>query len=376
MPKILFLTTSHRYDDDRIFYHQAKSLQKEGFEVKICSLSSDNNSIEGGIEIEAHSVLGESTSTKLRVFREVIERFSPDLILASEPLAIFAAYRFRMSREVSVIYDITEWYPSMRMLSPYPLVFRFLQGIKFFLIQCFAGFLSTAFIFGEDTKKFPLAYLFPFKKRIILPYYPDKEYVNFSLKPLKHNRVTLCYTGVFSKEKGVGHFFNAVEHLKNKRKDLEIRILLIGSSRKKEDEAYFKSLLKKHQWIDIEILKPVPFYDFSRSYQDADILFDLRDGNFENNHCLPIKLFYYMASGKPVVYTNLKAIRLHLNVLEFGFLVDPESPESIAEAILNYVDHPELYNKHAKTARNLYELYYSWDVIKTRFIGFVKTFVK
>ena len=31
--KILFLTTAHHFNDDRIFYHQAKELKNKGFDV-------------------------------------------------------------------------------------------------------------------------------------------------------------------------------------------------------------------------------------------------------------------------------------------------------------------------------------------------------
>lgn len=374
MPKILFLTTSHRYYDDRIFYHQAIALRNEGFEVKVCSLSSEYNGDKDGVMIDSFSILEKSTQQKMKVFQGVISRFSPDVIIASEPLAVIAAHRYK-SKNCKIIYDITEWYPSMRMLSPYPFGIRLLQGIKFFLIQVYAGWASTGFIFGENTKKFPLAYLFSFKKKIILPYYPDEKYISPEIHQLKKNSITLCYTGVFSKEKGIGNFFEAIEKLKNKRENLEVHILLIGSSRKKEDEAYFQGLLQKYQWKHIEIRKPVSFENFSKSYQEADICFDLREKNFENEHCLPIKIFYYIASGKPVIYTDLKATKLHLQVSEFGFLVTPKDSDRIAEVIFRYIDEPNLYHQHAVNARHQYLTKYTWNSIKQSFTGFVKSFI-
>ncbi|WP_261510287.1 glycosyltransferase [Chryseobacterium paludis] len=372
MPKILFLTTAHKYNDDRIFYHQAKELKGIGYDVKICSLSSDYRGIIDGIEIESYSILDQNTTKKIKVFERVCDNFQPDCIIGSEPLAILASKKIKEERNISVIYDITEWYPSKRMVEKFPFFLKGIHATKFFLIQLYVGWISTHFIFGENTKKFPLAYVFPWKKRIILPYFPNDIYIHKNIKQLEPNKITLCYTGQISKEKGIENFFKASDRLRKMRPDLEISILIIGSSRKERDEKYFTYLLSKYKWEHIKIEKPASFETFTQAYSDADICFDLREMSYENHHCLPIKIFYYAASGKPVVYTDLKATREHVDVSKFGFLVDPEDSYSIANAIVNYIDNPQLYSQHAQNARREYEKKYNWNMIKDLFTNFIK----
>ncbi|GAA5099250.1 hypothetical protein GCM10023210_36450 [Chryseobacterium ginsengisoli] len=372
MSKILFLTTAHRYDDDRIFYHQAKALQKEGNKVKICSLSSEFQGNIEGIEIESYSVLEKSTEEKTKVFERVCDSFQPDSIICSEPLAVIAAKKFKKKKKISIVYDITEWYPSMRMVENFSFPLNIIHAFKFFLIQLYVGFISTHYIFGENTKKFPLAYFFPFKKSIVLPYYPDNIYIHQNIKILEPNKITLCYTGQFSEEKGIGNFFAAIDSLRKKKPELEISILLIGGARKEKDEKYFSELIKKYQFENIKIGRSTSFETFTEAYADADICFDLRALNYENHHCLPIKIFYYAASGKPVIYTDLKATREHVDVSKFGFLVDPENSDLIANNILQYIENPELYSGHAKNARLEYEQKYNWNVIKDSFVNFIK----
>jgi len=339
--------------------------------VKICSLSADCQGIIDGIKIESYPILDQSSKQKEETFLKVCNGFHPDSIICSEPLAVIAAGKYKKQNQASVIYDVTEWYPSFRMLEPYSFLMKFVHAIKFFLIQLYAGFLSTDFIFGEETKKFPLAYFFPFKKNIILPYYPDEKYIFENIKMLEPNKINLCYTGVFSEEKGVGNFFAAVDALEKKRPELKIGITLIGGSRKKKDEIYFSELLKKYNKENIKISKPISFEEFTKSYADADICFDLREINIENHHCLPIKIFYYAASGKPVIYTDLKATRQFVEVLKFGFLVDPQDSQQISNHIEKYLDDPKLYDNHAHNARSLYEEKYNWNVIKDSFVDFV-----
>jgi glycosyltransferase involved in cell wall biosynthesis len=372
MPKVLFLTTSHSYNDDRIFYHQAKTLRDNGYEVKICSLYADYKGTIDGIEIESYGILEESIENKMETFRKVCDSFQPRIIICSEPLAVVASKKFVKENKVSCIYDVTEWYPSMSMLQNYRFPAKIFQAVKFSLIQLYAGFLSTHFIFGETTKKFPLAYFFGFKKQMILPYYPDSAYIKESIKGLEPNTITLCYTGQISKDKGIENFFNAIDKLRQKLPAIHIRILIIGSTVQESDELYFSSLLKKYSFDDIEIRKPTRFERFTEAFADADLCFDLREINFENNHSLPIKLFYFMGAGKPVIYSNLKGIRKHMKKLSFGSLVDPNNVENISKIVINYIRNPELYHSHALNARKEFKEKYNWNVIKTAFIDFVK----
>lgn len=372
MSKILFLTTAHRYDDDRIFYHQAKALKNEGNQIKICSLSSEFKGFIDGIEIESYSILNKSSTDKKKVFESICEDFQPDCIIGSEPLPVISAKKIKREKKVSVIYDITEWYPSIRMVEKYSFPLKIIHALKFFLIQLYAGFISTHYIFGEKTKTFPLIFFFPFKKRIISPYYPDDVYIHSNIKKLSPNKITLCYTGQFSEEKGVGYFFEALDKLRNKKKALEISILLIGASRKEKDKKYFSELINKYQFENLEIKQSTTFESFTETYADADICFDLRPSNYENHHCLPIKIFYYAASGKPVIYTNLKATRQHVDVSNFGYLVNPKDSDAIADYIIQYIENPKLYSKHAENARKEYEEKYNWGMIKNNFVSFIK----
>ncbi|UKB83716.1 glycosyltransferase [Chryseobacterium sp. MEBOG06] len=372
MPKVLFLTTSHSYNDDRIFYHQAKTLKERGYEVKICSLYADFNGTIDGIGIESYAVIEGSINRKVETFQNVCETFQPDCIICSEPLAVVASKKWVKEKKISCIYDITEWYPSMSMLREYTFPAKIVHAAKFFLIQLYAGIVSTHFIFGESTKKFPLAYLFWWKRQMILPYYPDPVYIKESIKEPRPCTITLCYTGQISKDKGIGNFFKAIDVIHQKAPDLKVRVLIIGSAKYDGDKIYFSSLLAKHSFADIEIRKPSSFEQFTEVFADADLCFDLREINFENNHSLPIKLFYFMGAGKPVIYSNLKGIRRHMGTLLFGELVDPKDADSIAEKVINYAGNPELYHSHAVKARKMFNEKYNWRTISGSFVDFVK----
>ena len=371
MLKILFLTTAHQYDDDRILHHQAKELISQGHKVKICSLSSNYLGEIEGVEIESQAILNESATGKLEYLRKLCARFNPDRIICSEPLAVIAAWLATRKSKAITVYDVTEWYPSTRMVATYPTLLKPFHALRFFLIQLFAGAVSDRYIFGEPSKKFPLSYIFPFKKKILLPYYPMKRYITEKINVLRRDSITLAYTGTFSKEKGIEHFFNAASELRTRRSSLKLNILLVGSAKGKEGEAYFDFILKKYHWENIQILPPVRLESFTESLTEADVCFDLRPITFENDHCLPIKIFYYAAAGKPVIYSNLKATRNAVDVGKFGWLVNPEDSAAIASHIESYLDSPNIYRKHALNARAAFQTKYNWDQIKASFTEFI-----
>lgn len=370
--KILFLTTSHHYDDDRIFYHQAKELVDKGFTVKICSLSSDFQGEIDGIKVEAYHVIDKSITEKRLLLEKICNDFQPGTIICSEPLAVLAASDYKKKNNADIVYDITEWYPSNSMLSKHSFLLKPFYTVFYTFIQIYAGFLSDRFIFGEKTKRFPLSYLFLYKKKIILPYYPSKNYTQESFVPLQKNKICLAYTGQLSKEKGIGNFFSVLNELQKMRPELQVSALIIGNPITNEDKDYFQNLIQNSSVKNIKISKPVDFRNFTKSFADAHICFDLRELNFENHHSLPIKLFYYMSTAKPVIYSRLKAIKNHLDISDFGYLVNPEDRSEICRHIIRYLENPELYENHALNARRNFEKKYNWKAISQGFADFIK----
>ena len=374
--KILFLTTAHQYYDERIFYHQALELKSQGFDVKVTSLCTEFQGVKERVEIESYSILDKSIDEKLNTLVKIGTSFQPHCIICSEPLTVVAAKKIQKFSDCSIIYDITEWYPSKRMLKPFSFPKRYFAAIKFFIFQLYAGWLSNRFIFGEKTKMFPLSYFYPFKKKLLLSYFPSEKYIHQKINVLKSNEITLCYTGVFSKEKGIENFLRAADTLQKKRSNLKIKLLLIGYCRNVDENNVFKQLLQEYSFENIEIKNTVAFEEFSKSFAEADICLDLREKSFENDRCLPIKVFYYSASGKPVIYTDLKATKKYVDVEQFGFLVNPENDNQIAQYILQYIDQPDLYQNHARKGRELYEKTYNWNLINQSFVDFVTKAIK
>ena len=100
---------------------------------------------------------------------------------------------------------------------------------------------------------------------------------------------------------------------------------------------------------------------------------DLRDTDVENTRCLPIKLFYYLAAGRPVIYSDLKAIRKGVSEIISDSLVQSEDTETAAHLIEEMVIHPDRYKLICNRNRHLAENKYNWERISNVFVQFIET---
>ena len=78
-----------------------------------------------------------------------------------------------------------------------------------------------------------------------------------------------------------------------------------------------------------------------------------------NLHCVPLKLFDYMASGKPIVATRQPGANRLLN--EGRALMCDPTAESLAEAIGRACSHPAEAARIGSQARRYAEQHFGWD---------------
>jgi glycosyltransferase involved in cell wall biosynthesis len=102
----------------------------------------------------------------------------------------------------------------------------------------------------------------------------------------------------------------------------------------------------------------VPHADIPRYIAAADICVAPFDNNEITRCKSPLKIVEYMASGKPVVASDVGEVR---NMLDgAGLLVEPGRPEAIAKGILELAGDEKLRKTLAAAARQRAETKYNW----------------
>ncbi len=333
MRRILFIQSVHYSNDDRVGFHQSFALSCTEHEVNFfCKEAFENNG--------------------------VIEQLDYSVIIFDTPRAFFKSLKIK---HVTRIYDITEWYPSKKNLRGLSIPHRCLKAVLLCLVNLWVGMRCDAFIFGEHYKAIPFRVLFPFKKFIYLPYYPDLNYFNRveRTRDISH-KCKILYAGPLTKEKGFFRVLDAVIKAQKQCSDTQILLEIITES---------KEFVQTSE-VEINFIPYLPFNDFCRKISDYDLFLDLRDNDIENSHCLPIKLFYYLACGRPSVYSNLKAIRKGVPECDSCMTLVKSSDEA-ANAIARYIQDKELYQSHCDNALKLSREKYNWKKIKNDFVEFV-----
>jgi len=168
------------------------------------------------------------------------------------------------------------------------------------------------------------------------------------------------YIGIFAEWHGVEDIVNAgLIVLKQKP---NIRFLMVGP--------YYSSTKKLAHTLGLDdtfvFTGPIP-YDLVSKYMNAcDVLVapynPTRTQIFKKTGMpySPLKVFEYMACGKPVITTSTGPLLRIIENGKTGLLVPPGNIEDLASAIIKLYDDPKLVSEIGKRARVLVLSRYSW----------------
>jgi glycosyltransferase involved in cell wall biosynthesis len=373
---ISFLTSAHYYNDDRIFYHMAKSLFRAGNNIEIISSKTEMNQLCEGILINSFNGDLSSKRNKILIFEKLLNQSKPDIIICSEPLTILAAQKYKRlsAKKVRILYDITEWYPSKKNLHSKNFLLVIYTFFKLLLFNIYASSMIDAFIFGEWYKSKPYRFVYRNKPFVYTTYYPDLNFIRPAAAGFIGKKLNLCYSGKISREKGYINFINVANRLAVLLPELLIDVKIIGWHGTEDDKKECESIkLSDRENITFTFYPKQEYRDYIKLIGSTDIFLDLRSDDFENQRCLPIKLFYYLALGRPVIYSDLKAIRKEVEIDKFGSLVKPEDTEGTCAVIKKYVLNRELYVAHCNNALAYSSTKYNWKKIEPSFLSFIQS---
>ena len=160
------------------------------------------------------------------------------------------------------------------------------------------------------------------------------------------DRPVLLYIGTLHRWKGIELLLEALRELPQ----VSLRIVGGGDDRIRELRRHAQSLGVESR---VELAGPVPPARRFEVIADAGIcMLPSTNTSLGGRYTSPLKLFEYMAMGKPVVAANLPAMR---DVLQHGrnaLLAEPGSPQSFAACIRDLIGNPPLGRALGEQARS------------------------
>lgn len=361
LKRICLVTSGHPPLDDRIFWKFGISLSENGFSVSIICSTTNINQVKDNIQVTGFDGISYSSKNKIAEFCKLIDQFSPHLIICSEMIPVFAALKYRRkNKNAKIILDITEWYPEN-------VAFKF-KGFKrwlkyFQLILPYAYSLNRVehLIIGEITKQKRYRFLSPLKQKTIIGYYPVLEFFKYIKPDLSKDEIVFGYAGVVTFERGIQNLLDSAIAIAKIFPQKKITLLIFGRFTNRNEETLFRQKASSQKTVNVVFENWTDYDKMSPVIERMDICFDLRERNFIYNNSLPIKLFEYMACGKPFIFSDVKPIREVFDFDKFGFLVNPNQGSEIIGAIQKYLDNPELAIQHSLNSRSLIEGDKNWE---------------
>jgi len=241
--------------------------------------------------------------------------------------------------------DYVEFMKHKYYLPPF-FVGMFTLGIKFVLYV--SSLILDGFVFAdkgtaEEFKKLPPARKSLFYNFPVLSMFPDKP------QEWAARKYDAVFLGTMSRTSGMLVMLKAIGIVKNGFPAL--KCLFIG-----EPEYQIKPEVDEYiRRYDLdgcaEFTGRVPHGDVPKLLQECKVgLVGLLDmPKFSKN--IATKIFEYMASGMPVVSSDLPPERKYIVSDKCGYLVPPENPAATAEAICRILSDAKLGQKMSKACR-------------------------
>lgn len=372
--RIAIITSGHLPYDERIFWKFGKTLS-EKFDVCIISSKENINTVNDNIQIIGFIDLNKPKA-KIEQFLIHLSDFNPELVFCAQPLTILAAIQFKKkNKKVKIVYDVTEWYPE-NITTKLIGLRRIFNYIILFLLNILTSNLCDWIVVGESVKKRRYKIIAPLKHSTIIGYYPVLKFFNYTPPLIANDKIVLCYAGVITIERGIIQLFEVAKALAVKRPGLFVSIIIAGKFTYEEEEIKFKRLIAHQDNVNITFKH---WTDYDKVYfliKDADICFDLRKLNFIYKNSLPIKLFEYMACGKPFIYSDISAIRNEIGDISCGFLVNPDNVDEIVDRITDYIDNKSMLKSHSLEGRKIIENGKNWETESNKLLSLVDTLLK
>ena len=281
-----------------------------------------------------------------------IELVRPDIVHAQSPLFLttFSAVTGALKCDVPCVITVHG------MLARRELPINFAQQMYLYTVGswCFNNATKTICLTRSDAHEVT-KYRCPPKKIRIIPNGVNIKVFKPSSSTEKENLV--CWMGRFVPEKGLKYLVDAIKIISGLKSNVKFLLIGDGPLRAKIIERLNKYGLTG-QTVFTGRVPHEKIYDLI-SKASVFVLPSVKEG-------MPMVLLEVMASGKPVIGSDISGISDVVTHGQNGLLVPPRNPEALANAVLTLLNDESLRRRLGRNARQLMVEKYSWNIITSK----------
>ncbi|WP_273124359.1 glycosyltransferase family 4 protein [Bacillus weihaiensis] len=369
MKKITVITTVHHAYDGRIYHKQCKSLRNAGYEVTLLAPKPETMMIDDKIElipIEKPKKEWKRFIHALSVFK-LAKKTKADAYHFHDPELIPVGVLLKLFTRKPVIFDVHEHYPNAIMSkkylkkwlkNPVRIAYEVMERIA---LPILTGVIYTTDEIGERYKKYPSSKI---------ENYPLPEMFS-QTKADKKNEDYILYLGGITPIRGIEELVEAFKHVTLLKPSL--KLVFVGSFESSTFEQKIKERIRDIGLEgNVQFLGKVPYEKIESYLSEASI--GIIPYLPVPNHlvCLPNKLFEYMAAGVVVIASDFPHYRKVVEESNSGLLVNPEKPQSIARAIIELHDNPNLVKEMGQSGYKAFNDKFNWKHEEKKLLAFYK----
>ncbi|MFD1427270.1 glycosyltransferase involved in cell wall biosynthesis [Kroppenstedtia sanguinis] len=360
MKKVMIFSSVHSCDDSRVFYKEAVSLARSGYQVELHARADFERREEQGVTLIGLPPPKSRVARLLsgwRLFQRA-RSSGADRFHFHDPELLPWGVLLRWWTGAPVIYDAHEDLPKQIHTKPWiPKWLRKpLSRIADLLEKGMARRLSAVVTATE-----PIARNFSSGPQVVVvKNYPLPLDPPPASGEDEKNRI--LYIGGISYLRGYREMIEMMDHLPQ---ELEAELHLIGPLQHIRPEDREEKFLRQK---GVTLHGKIPYTEVQQWLGKGKVGLVCLHPVENYRESLPIKMFEYMAAGLPVIATRFPLWREIVEGSGAGRTVDPLQPQEIAAQVAEILRNDELRRRMGVKGRQAHREVYNWQVEEKKLI--------
>lgn len=391
--KICFISDGHQLYDDRMYWKQALSLKKNGYDVSIvvAGETDEKGTTEHGVEYykvkRVRFLQNNILNSFIKLFyypthlkmAAIANQIKADLyhVPDSKPNSFIHKIK-NAAHKPKLVYDARE--PIDNNLK----LFSKAKGIKGKILFHYANYLQR--------KEYKKAELYDFVmmvddglKHRFLQHSRVKNpevvynYTNLITKrkniPLPEREFDAIYCGVISEERGFYKILESSKLIVEKKEDY--KLLLLGNIFDPKLRNFLKKFISENNlekniiWMDY-----VRFDKVSDYYNQSKIGLNILYPSDAFRDIIQIKLFEYMNFGLPIITSNFGEMQNYVLDNKVGTSLNPFDEKELSEAVLKLLSEPDKMNEYSQNGKTAVDEKFNWGLMEKKMLGIYDNLLK
>lgn len=375
------IAVQHSINDDRIFYKEALSLLKNGYEVSYLLLGDndgmlkemDGNIVEHdkdttfyyhGIKIltiapptKFNALLNKIFlgSFQQRIIKTILNE-KADIYHAHEPISFRFALKASYVSKKKVIFDSHEsWVGGT--IKDRLIKLKYLKKIQY-LITVNQGILSKLKEEGQFKRS---EVIYNCSHPLLFPTTNKQSKIN--------NPIRLVHEGSLTFNRGLKTIMQSFRLLQNKYPSIKLKI--IGDSPDKEKKYISRFVSKNNLENNFEMRGWLKYENVSKNMEDCDIGLIMYVPTKNNLYSTSNKLFNYIASGLAIVSVDIPETTRILSTLNNNIIIENYRVSEVVGAISLLIENPKGLLQKKIASCDAYDKY-NWNKEEKKLLKFYR----